>query len=296
MLMKQESLFIHAGHHQLHLRHIYKVKGGAPILMLHGSIENGKIFYTEKGKGLGCYLADQGFDVFIADFRGKGKSLPPIHEDTNHGQFEMITQDVPELLQYVHDKTGKKVHLICHSWGGVILASSLIRKPHLADLISSKLCFGTKRSIRIKSFEKFIKLDLLWNKLLPHIARKTGYVNAEKLKFGADSETLSFLQQSSQWINKGEWQDPVDKYDYIGQVSQVNWPATWHITGIKDSLLGNVHDVRGFIDEYNKDSKFNLLSKENGNKLDYDHINILTHPEAINDHFPDIVDWLNKHT
>jgi len=294
--MNQDSLFIPSGHHQLHLRHIYKNKGGIPVLMLHGSIENGKIFYTEKGKGLGCYLAEQGFDVYIADFRGKGKSLPPIHEDTNHGQYEMITEDVPELLNYVYNKTQKKVHVICHSWGGVVLTSSLIRYPNLVDLVASKLCFGTKRSIRIRSFEKLIKLDLLWNKLLPHLARKTGFIDAEKLKFGADSETLSFLQQSSQWINKGEWHDPIDKYDYTDQVSQINWPATWHITGIKDSLLGNAQDVRGFIDEYNKDSKFNLLAKKNGNKLDYDHINILTHPEAINDHFPDIVDWLNQHT
>ena len=74
--MQQQSLFIKDGRHQLHIRRIAVQQGGTPVLMLHvGTIENGKIFYTESGKGLACYLAEQGFDVFVADFRGKGKSF-----------------------------------------------------------------------------------------------------------------------------------------------------------------------------------------------------------------------------
>ena len=48
-MINQESLFLPQGEHQLHLRHIWKKKGGIPVFMLHGVIENGLIFYTKKG-------------------------------------------------------------------------------------------------------------------------------------------------------------------------------------------------------------------------------------------------------
>ena len=96
--MQQESIYITEGDEQLHLRHIWQRKGGVPIFMLHGLIENGFIFYTEKGKGLACYLAEQGFDVYVADLRGRGKSKPAINADSAFGQFEAITRDIPLFL------------------------------------------------------------------------------------------------------------------------------------------------------------------------------------------------------
>jgi hypothetical protein len=38
-----------------------------------------------------------------------------------------------------------------------------------------------------------------------------------------------------------------------------------------------------------------VLSKGNGNLHNYDHINILTHPDAPKDHFPIVLNWLNQH-
>ena len=49
--MQQQSLFIEDNGHNLHLRHISQANAAVPILMVHGAVENGKIFYTEKGKG-----------------------------------------------------------------------------------------------------------------------------------------------------------------------------------------------------------------------------------------------------
>ena len=57
-----------------------------------------QIFYTEKGKGLGCYLAEQGFDVYVLDLRGRGKSTPLINAESDYGQHEAITHDIPLLI------------------------------------------------------------------------------------------------------------------------------------------------------------------------------------------------------
>lgn len=295
--MNQASLFINDENHQLHLRHIWNKPNGIPVLMLHGTIENGKIFYTESGKGLACYLAEQGFDVYVADFRGKGKSTPPIHENSSHGQFELITQDIPLFIDKIASRNNQKMHVICHSWGGVLFASALVRQPKYLSYIASNICFGTKRSVLTSCFEKTLKVDLLWNKIAPKLAKKKGFIDAKKLRFGADSETAQFLQESIHWVKPGHWLDSTDGFNYQEGAKEMQWPPTWHITGVSDKVLGNVSDVKAFIDEsFNKDAKLSLLSKQAGNALNYDHINILTHPLSVQDHFPEVLSWLNNHS
>ncbi len=290
--MNQESLFIDDGEHQLHLRHIFKKEQGIPVLMLHGTIENGKIFYTNSGKGLACFLAENGFDVYVADFRGKGASKPSLEENSDHGQYEAITKDIPLFLDFISKRSEQKIHVICHSWGGVLFSSCLARFPKRVEQVASNICFGTKRSIHQKSFHKWWKVDLFWNWLAPALAKKKGYIDAKKLNFGADNESLLFLQQSIEWVKPLPWKDPEDNYDYHQASSSLNWPDTWHITGINDDLLGHANDVKAFIAESNQRAEFSLLSKSIGNAHDYDHIDILTHVKAIDDHFPKVVNWL----
>jgi alpha-beta hydrolase superfamily lysophospholipase len=127
--MQQESLYIDDQGHKLHLRHIYNETDGPPILMVHGAVENGKIFYTDNGNGLGCFLAKKGFNVYVLDLRGRGKSTPLINADSDYGQYEAITHDIPLIINHIVDVTKQRVHLISHSWGGVLVASVMTRKP-----------------------------------------------------------------------------------------------------------------------------------------------------------------------
>lgn len=291
--MQQQSLFIEDNQHQLHVRHI-TTGSGSPVLMLHGTIENGRIFYTHKGKGLGCYLAKQGFDVYVADFRGKGLSRPTLHEDSAHGQHEMIIHDIPAFINFVYQQTNQPIHIICHSWGGVLLHSCLARFPELLNKVNKIICFGTKRSVYQKSFHKFWKVDLLWNRIAPLLAKRKGYVNAVKLKMGADNESYQFLQQCVDWVKVNPWVDPEDNFDYAQAASTAQWPDIWHITGVNDDLLGHIDDVKAFIKESSPQAKISLLSKANGYKCDYDHINILTASEAVEDHFIEVAHWLSE--
>ncbi|HIN39000.1 MAG TPA: esterase, partial [Flavobacteriales bacterium] len=56
--LKEKSLYITLNStEKLHVKRFFTDKKGQPVLMLHGSIENGKIFYSSSGKGLAPYLA-----------------------------------------------------------------------------------------------------------------------------------------------------------------------------------------------------------------------------------------------
>tara|TARA_R110000737_G_scaffold339236_1_gene360968 strand:+ start:552 stop:1439 length:888 start_codon:yes stop_codon:yes gene_type:complete len=293
--MQQESIFITDGEHQLHLRHIWKNQGGVPIFMLHGLIENGLIFYTEKGKGLACFLAEQGFDVYVGDLRGRGQSSPAIDARSSFGQYEAITRDIPLFLEKVLQLNSQKIHLVAHSWGGVLLSSFLSRYPQWLDKVLSKTCFGTKRVVSVKTFEAYFKLGLMWRYIAPILAKKQGYFDARKFRFGSDSETKQSLLDSIAWVIPSQWVDQYDGFDYYRAAQTLTWPPTWHITGVKDYALGHQQDVKLFIEECgNTTAKFSVLAKQSGSLADYDHINILTHAQAVNDHFPQLALWLKQ--
>jgi len=296
MKHQQSSEYLDLQQYQLHLRKLTPLHiSQAPVLMLHGAIENGRIFYSQHGKGLGCYLADQGFTVYCADFAGRGLSKPAVGPAFNHSQHQLICQDIPALIQHLYQRHQQKIHLICHSWGGVVLAASLARFPALLDKVQNNVFFGTKRRISVKSTAKTLQIDLLWNKVSPWLCKRYGYLPAKSWRFGADNEPAQFLLDTVHWINNPHFVDPTDQFDYAKAAQQLQWPPSWFFAAVNDKILGHPDDVRLFMAESNLlDARFSLLGKAQGDALDYDHISMLTHPQAVQGHFQTLSDWLKQ--
>ena len=64
------------------------------------------------------------------------------------------------------------------------MASTLVRFPELADQVASLLFFGTKRGVSVHNPERWLKVDLIWNRLAPWLARRRGFLAARNLKIG----------------------------------------------------------------------------------------------------------------
>ena len=292
-MIKQCSLFLPQQDHQLHLRHISPKQAAdkAPVLMVHGAMEDGRIFYTESGKGLACFLARQGHPVYVLDLRARGKSTPSFAQDNQHGQYESIAHTIPAAHRFVIERHKRPIHWIAHSWGGVLMASALIRSPELSPDIASQTWFGTKRSIRVWNFERLYKVELIWKRLAPLYARYKGYFPFKELGLGADNESYLSISESAQWVHNRPWIDPRDQFDYGSRAKDIKWPPIWSIAAKNDTILGNPSDVEDFLAEVGQ-GKLTLLSKDNGNAQDYDHINMLTHSDAVHDHFVQIAQFL----
>jgi len=293
MKHQQSSAYLDLEYYQLHLRRLLPMQQGiAPVLMLHGAVENSRIFYSDSGKGLGSYLADHGFMVYCADFAGRGQSRPHVSQGLRQSQHQMITRDIPALIEHVYQVHQQPVIIIAHSWGGVVSAASLARFPALADKVAAHVCFGTKRVISVNSLERKLKINLLWNKIAPWMCKKYGYFPARNWRFGADDEPEQFLRDTVHWIGGAAFTDLTDKFDYGHHSKQMNWPPVWHFAAQNDRLLGHPSDVKAFIAETAPQARFTLLSKTNGYKQDYDHISMLTHPMAVQEHFVELKEWL----
>ncbi|XP_022758991.1 triacylglycerol lipase 2-like [Durio zibethinus] len=93
-----------------------------PVLLQHGLLMDGITWLLlPPEQSLAFVLADNGFDVWLANSRGtkysKGHtSLSP--DDPAYWNWswdELVAYDLPATFQYVHDQTGQKLHYVGHS-------------------------------------------------------------------------------------------------------------------------------------------------------------------------------------
>lgn len=287
---------IQIGEDEIAFHRFTKGDSATPILLLHGSIESGTIFFTKSGKGLAPFLCENGFDVFVPDMRGKGESKPTIAKGHMHTQTQQITEDIPAYLDKIASlRPFTKIHFGAHSWGGVLLLAYLARTKD--SRVKSMVFFGTKRKIYVKSLKKFFMVNIGWDWLGQRSAKKKGYFPAKDWKYGSENEPLLFYNQIHDWVGSDAWIDQEDDFDYHQALADFALPPTLYLAGIKDKVLGNPKDVEKLLIETGKDqdAELMLMGKAFGNKVDYGHINMLTHKEANKDHFPFVVNWFQKH-
>ena len=64
------------------------------------------------------------------------------------------------------------------------------------------------------------------------------------------------------------------------------------LAAVKDKALAQPIDIQKFIDESGAGvQKMQIYGRRFGHKVDYDHINMLTHPQARQEQFMDVLNW-----
>lgn len=296
-LAQQESLMVPVkGEQQLHIRRIFKDKRqlGSPVLMLHGDVEDGRIFYSSARSGLANYLAEQGYDVFVVDGRGKGKSWPAIGERSDFGYHEVITIDIPAYVKAIVKKRGPIPQIwIGHGSGGLLLAAYLIRFGEEHAPVSRMAYFGTRRRADIVGWKKQLLLDLIWQRLGRRLVQFYGYLPARGMRLGTMDEAANCHRDSIQWLHSDEWIDPEDGFDY-GEAAKLRYmPPSLYFACVEDQAFADPKDVRAFMLELGPhDGRLVSLSQSVGNLYDYGYLDMLMHADARLDHFPQLLAWL----
>jgi len=162
--------------------------------------------------------------------------------------------------------------------------------------VKSFVCFASKRNVRVINLQKLLVIDLFWNFAAPLLIQYYGYLPMKELRLGPDNESAESQRHCRLWARAGSpWIDPKDGFDYAKALRQRGAPPSFHLAGIGDRCLGNPKDVEDFIREtHPRRFEFRILSRANGNRRDYAHIDLLTDPQAREDHFPCVADWLKK--
>ncbi len=294
--MQQQSIFIKVNSEELHLRRFFTLENAPPVFMVHGSIESGKIFYSNSGKGLAPFLAQNGFDVFVADLRGRGLSKPTINKNSEHGLTEILKDDFPAYINEIKKIKGDvPQYWIAHSWGGVMMLSFLARNFNSVK-ISSIVFFATKRRISIFNLKKLWMINFNWNFLAKIFILFKGYLPAKEMKIGSDNESKKSYYETAKWVNSERWIHWNEDFDYSAALKKLCLPPTLYLAGKNDTVLGHPKDVKLLMNETgNQNHEFLILGKSNGNINDYGHIDILAHPDAAKDVYPIALDWIKRY-
>ncbi|MFA9290110.1 MAG: alpha/beta fold hydrolase, partial [Solirubrobacteraceae bacterium] len=128
------------------IHQIYKNHNGIPVIMVHGFVENSKIFFSTNGKGFAPFLARNNFNVFVLDLPGKGSSKPKITSNFISGMFEFINIDLNIIFDFIKSLLPHKSNEIigvAHSWGGVLLLSNYAKYAERNEL-NKFILFGVK--------------------------------------------------------------------------------------------------------------------------------------------------------
>ncbi len=97
--------------------------GAPPVILAHGFHGNGMEFdLPRRGRNLAVFLAKNGYDIWIANFRGCGR-YPWLSQGGSwrHSLDHLAALDVPALVEGVTEITGRKPVWIGHSMGGTLL-------------------------------------------------------------------------------------------------------------------------------------------------------------------------------
>jgi len=124
--------------------HRMPAPGGQPVLYLHGYESSSAEIVLRGEDSLGFLLADEGYDVWMLNFRGNAYSRnhTVLDPDNSTGTFwgftwwEMGTEDLPAAMSWVLDTTeAAQLQVLGHSQGMTALYVMLDQHPELASKI-----------------------------------------------------------------------------------------------------------------------------------------------------------------
>lgn len=119
------------------------VREAPPVLLVHGLAQN-RHTWELSDRSFAAYLAAEGFDVWLAELRGHGRSRER-GAAYARGFADYADRDVPALLAYVRRRAGgQPVRYVGHSLGGVLGLCQHRRQTDLAGVaaLASPLRLG----------------------------------------------------------------------------------------------------------------------------------------------------------
>lgn len=262
---------------------------GAPVVVLvHGLFCHRSFWLSKKGGGLGPYLAERGYDVWIPELRGHGRS-PKDRRFRGWTAEDQLQFDVPAVQRLVGATTGRNAHWVGHSWGGQAIMGSLGGGWLDRGSIASLVTLGAN----VTAGDDWMK------KRLPAAAAKlvlavTGKVPAPLLGLGPEVASRGYVMDFFRWKGRnGAWLTR-DGRDYWQGVRAIDRPLL--AFAAPDDKNDPAWGCEKLFDAVGSDDKrFVLLSKQNGFATEYKHVEMIISKEAQAEVWPMIDAWMKAH-
>lgn len=306
---------------QLHLRHLTPARqtqcDGAVgerieqrIFMLHGEAESGAIFYSPQGKGLAHYFARCGYEVFVADLGGRGRSLAPREDYAALTVHDIVVDAIPRLLRAIRqtpkvmpetlEASAETVPMaeadiwMGHGFGGVQLAAAWARLPAAQRCATDMVFFGSRRQCQPVGRRSRLFHWLLQQPLAERLVSACGGFPAARWRFGDSDESVAWFRQYRDWSFVSEWVDADDGFDYRQALADNPLPRSLHIAALGDTVYAHPGDVRRFVQELGCHDARTVILDQSGSGQRYNHLGMLLDESAVDDVYPLALQWLQE--
>ncbi|KAK7393830.1 hypothetical protein VNO78_22394 [Psophocarpus tetragonolobus] len=145
------------------------------VLLQHGIFSDASTWLANSpDESLGFILADNGYDVWLANVRGTKYSSGHTSPNPTHTVYwdwswdELASYDLPAFVQYVYHYTGQRLHYAGHSLGTLMALAALSQEQVLNMLRSAALLCPIAHMNQITSVptklaaDTFIANDIYW--------------------------------------------------------------------------------------------------------------------------------------
>ena len=287
-----------------------KIRYEQPVMLMHGMSSNRFNLHFKKGFSLAEYLRDRGFDVWLPEMRGRGKSDWPERGYTfdDIGRF-----DIPAFIERIQQLTGRKeVLYLGHSMGGMVLYAYLA--THQNSPIRAAIAAGSPSKIGknpmtvlapllkitgVFSFWVYANLMLPFMGFLKHYRFEFNPENLdnrlirEMTANSVERESAALMLQFADWIRSGRFES-VDGVDYVKEMAKLDRPLLF-MSGQKDRLVPPDTIKPAFESAPDQFRSWVTLGSDSGLLRDYGHVDMLMGYGAAEEVYPLVNDWFVRH-
>jgi pimeloyl-ACP methyl ester carboxylesterase len=261
--------------------------GAPPILLVHGTFSNRRFFLGGGVRGLARWLAERGFDAWVAELRGHGRSGE--RGRAAAWRFEdWIRRDAPALVRGVLDATGQeRLVWIGHSAGGVIAVAYAGLRHTWSDRIAGMVLVGAPAPTR----------PGMWHVPLAAlgygVTRVFGRFPARLLRIGPEDEHRGIMEQWMSWNARGRWIG-TDGTDYLAGAAGITVPVL-AIAGTGDHFIAPASACRALLDSLGGgDHTLLVCGRVTGFSENFTHHRTIVSAAARAEVWPLVADWLER--
>jgi predicted alpha/beta hydrolase len=232
---------------------------------------DGRYFGARRDGSFAASLADAGLDVYVADFRGHGRSMPP---RAGHGDWsfdDLVELDLPAIVATAASASELdlgELALIGHSLGGLVACAALgtgrIAPVRVVGLAATSVWLG----------ETLARRALMG--AYRGITQLLGRAPIRALGVGTADEAAGYVDQLTGWARHGRWTS-LRGVDYRAALEAIDVPA-FAFTGATDWMC-RPRDASQIAKRIPGCEPLRVVGKSHGDPLDPDHFELFTRPE-----------------
>ena len=298
-----------------------KKKRNFPVILCHGLGAQGRYWYFDDELSWPKKLNDEGFDVFVPDLRGVGKTGGPYDFS-----FEDYIYDVEAILEKVLKVEGvDKAHWVGHSMGGMVIYLSVSRNPQIQKKLKSFTAISSPYTIwgpwelwkiTHKNYENlsqfFKKVDSIpfstfsysfsiFGDIIYPILKITKLIYLENFVWNLDNVPRDIRKKAMRYATGPVSTRVLEKFsrvflgyeDFNFSFKKFKVPALF-IVGTKDYLASPPTVKLAYSRASSENKKFILAGVGEGFQTDYGHVDITASKLATEEIFSQVLNFIKE--